>query len=278
MTLRAFKLTFFFIAINYCLFGQIPVNSSSIFAKDIDITKELITSKNSKNSFKQHTIKPNALLSFYSILDKYKLNAPWITMELMNLKLDELEEAFEVVINLLINKNSRWTYFCNTPRDFNENKYWYHSLWQCKFYEYWLENLYVDLKDSNLKLFFNNDPKQQLPPNLVKLTNYWSAISSNSKVYAAYKNFYAFYFDCFTHVFFRSVQWASNVFDIIHEYNYAYRDARICHNKMKFLIQKLTSFGDVEFAQSYVTNFNRYEEILNLLNQERIQFRVSGSF
>lgn len=257
----------------YCLLGQGQVSSTYLNRDKDEIGSSKFNKSGKKNKLKKNQ---NQLENFYRMLEDYKLNAPWITSELMSLDAEQLEQAFERVINILINKDSRWQYFSNSPQDFIESKYWFQSLWQCKFYEYWIENVYVNLLESQFKLYLKNDPKEQLSQNYIKLISFWSFMGSKSKAYEIYKKFYAFYFDCLSHVYCHSVQWASNVFSHPSEFNYAFRYTRTCYNKMRSILQKLASFEDKDLAQIYIANFKRYEEILSVLNSEKIKFRASG--
>jgi hypothetical protein len=257
-------------------YKQYLLSASAILCCLFGYVQYVLTDDTSIESMAQISIKVN---KFKENLKKFKPNAPWIVREFMDLPPDEFMQAFIYTIDILTDESKRWHYFSNKPEEFRQESLWFNCLWQCMFFDYWLEHTYL-LVDSNLdqaSMIFKTKP----PTNAIKLSTllfYQASQNSKSldeKVLSVYKQLYTFYFDCLSNIFSDYIETAYKFIDDNKELAHISKELGICYKKMKYVIAKLEAFNDKLIIRNYISSFKRYESILDLLNKERYKIALS---
>lgn len=207
------------------------------------------------------------IVNFLKDLEVYRPNAPWIIQDLMKLSFADFENAFSTIIDIFTKPDKRWFYFNDKEEGFENDDYWYQSIWQAQFYDNWLSHLYIDLK--NRKLIYKSS-FVILPKGIVSFAQYVE-ISLNfpeqSKLSKSYYQFYAFYIDCFSYFFCQMILAAYKVMNENKLYNSYINIAKKCIEKINNLLLKIKSS---RFYNMYYIALKKYREIIKLLEEEKL--------
>ncbi len=210
------------------------------------------------------TDKADYLNSFKSDLKKYKPNAPWITESFMSMDLNQFNQTFKHIMEMLTNPKKRWFYFCNDPKEFEIDNHWADCLWQCIFYERWMntvcieDNRLIDKKWAEIKI---NIP-------FVKTLATIESLSLGENLINIYYQFYAFYIDCLSNFFCRAVYSCYSFLDDQKLYRLFLSTAKKSLAKMK---SNLRIISKSKFYPSYKLTIDNYKDILMLLEEERVK-------
>lgn len=202
-------------------------------------------------------------------LEKYRPNAPWITEELMSLDIDQFNLAFkESVIDILVPEENRWFYFCDKKENFSLNDYWYQCLWQCQYYDNWLDKLYVD---STGKLCDKEDIESE--DEAISIFDYWQEIEKQLEngQYMPYHQFYAFYADILSHFFCQTLEFANYSLNDPKTYKLCLSVCKKCFKQFEKIISKFKS--SILYSQYHFAS-KRYQELLNLAYQDRLSKKM----
>lgn len=216
----------------------------------------------------------NRLDLFLQLLGEYKLNAPWITKDFMELSVQEFEVAWKEVMDILTKPERRWFYFCDKEEDFYEEDYWIKFLWQCNYFDSWLNQTYVDVTTHEL---LYKEEAAKVPERVVPIMQYWEFMSSTLKEGAElpYMQFYAFFIDCLSYFFCKAVDNAYQVIGDTANYNQSLQVAKKCLEKINLYLTKVKT-GRLHV--SYQLTVKKYQEILDLLEQERLIHMLGGLY
>lgn len=206
----------------------------------------------------------SSLSNFVKDLRIFKPDAPWITEQLINLNLKDFKKGFKEVIELLTENNKRWFYFCDKKEDFDSKKYFLNSLWQCIYFDKWLSKLFIDISSGTLFI----ESSYLLPDNYITFEKYITLLESDGLIKSKYYQFYAFYMDCLSSFFCDFIIALQESTNDIHLNLKYFSIAKKCFNKMESLLSKLRSSC---FHDTYKIILRRYEEIIKLSEEEKIQ-------
>ncbi len=206
--------------------------------------------------------------SFLRMLGNYKLNAPWITQEFMELPVDEFTIAWKEVMDIFTKPERRWFYFCDKEEDFYEEDYWIKFLWQCQYFDSWLNQTYIDVSTNEL---LYKEEAAKVPERVLPIMQYWdlmgSALKENSD--SMFLQFYAFFVDCLSYGFCKAVDSAYQMINDSAGYNQSLQVAKKCLEKINYHITKIKT---ERLLASYQLTVKKYQEVLDLLEQERLMY------
>lgn len=172
------------------------------------------------------------LNNFFEECQEYKINGKWVTNSLLDLDYQngDFEKAVDYIINNLTCAENRNFYF-DIKNNIDYETILKDSAVQCKLYDDFFKSAYVSLKTG--KITTNKDPDF----NFKESTNLTLIFAKQKK--ALYYQFYAFYIDSLTHLFYEligNIQYCANDKQ---ELNRALSTCSRTISKMEYCIGKL---------------------------------------
>jgi hypothetical protein len=207
----------------------------------------------------------NELVPFLDLLHEYRLNAPWVTQELMELPVEEFEGAWQEVVDILTKTERQWFYFCDKEQDFDSDQYRHKCLWQCHYYDSWLNRVCIDLAQAELVYKTN----QSNSKNIIPIFDYWQIMNQlgSESGMVAYQQFYAFYIDCLSYIFCQAVDYAYQSRSALNAYCACLATSKVCLEKISKLMNHIKAS---KFYATYHLTLKRYHEVVSLLEEEYV--------
>lgn len=202
--------------------------------------------------------KKSPLEQFSEGLTLYYIEPNWVLPALLTMSLDQFDCAWKELIAIL--RYRPWFCFVSDQKKYSEKKYREQFLAHCDYYDKFLRDLVVDVQNQRVFLTGGKISFYTQQPGIITIFQYWQA--KNDK---EYQHLYAFYFD---RVAAQYVEGISNLFFQIDspEYGQLRQKTYDIYCVLEGIFVRLKGG---EYDSRYARHLRRYDEVLNVLEDER---------